>query len=73
MSCKHFDFTLSEKDRHFVNEKKYNNCVMCLAGACGPMTQEEVGDYLGLSKMRISQLEKVALKKFNKRMKRFYE
>lgn len=70
MTCKHFGVILTEKDRHFVNEKKYNNCVLCLVNARGPMTQEEIGEYLGLSKMRISQIEKRALEKFNKRMKK---
>lgn len=70
MACKHFGFILKEEDRHFVNEKKYNNCTMCLIADRGPMTQEEVGEILNLSKMRISQIEKKALEKFNKRMKK---
>ena len=36
----------------------------------GPMSQEEIAGYLGLSKMRICQIEKIALEKFKTRMSR---
>jgi DNA-directed RNA polymerase sigma subunit (sigma70/sigma32) len=37
----------------------------------GPMTQEEVAKFLGISKMRVSQIERIALKRFKKRCKLF--
>jgi DNA-directed RNA polymerase specialized sigma subunit len=37
----------------------------------GRMTQDEVGHYLGLTKMRISQIEKQAIAKIKKRIHHF--
>lgn len=68
--CPHFYRILSEEDRYFINSSENNNCVFCLISEKGPMTQEEIGEYMGLSKMRISQLEKHALIKFKKKMKK---
>ena len=70
MSCGHYYKTLEEEDRHFINSPEHNNCTLCLVNDKGEMTQEEVSQYLGLSKMRVCQLEKLALKKFQKRMKK---
>lgn len=69
MSCKHYDKILDKEDRHYVVAEQYNNCVLCLVEAVGPMTQEKVGEYLNISKMRVSQCEKRALKKITKRCK----
>ena len=71
MSCEHYDFILTEKDRHFISSQPHNNCVNCLAKDKGPMTQEEVGKYLSLTKMRISQIERKALDKLRKRKNLF--
>lgn len=71
MNCKHFGCVLSKKDRYFIEDEEYNNCVICLVDARGPITQEEIGNYLGLSKMRISQIERRAQEKFNKRMRKY--
>lgn len=69
--CSHFSETLSEDHRYFVNSSNHSNCVFCLIDDKGKMTQEEVGRYFDLTKMRISQLEKQALDKFKKKMKLF--
>jgi DNA-directed RNA polymerase specialized sigma subunit len=63
---------LREEDRHFINSEEHDNCVLCLVEAKGEMTQEQVGNYLGLTKMRISQIERQALEKFKKRAARFF-
>jgi transcriptional regulator len=68
MSCNHR--TKLKKDRYFIKAEKYNNCVICLVNKVGALTQEEVGDYMGLTKMRISQVEKKAKEKFDKRMRK---
>ena len=67
MSCKHYDFVLLDKDRDFISSKEHNNCVICLVEDKGPMTQEQVGKYLGLTKMRISQIERQAIQKLKKK------
>ena len=69
--CSHFNERLSEDHRYFINSPNHDNCVFCLIDDRGRMTQEEVGKYFGLTKMRISQLEKQALLKFKKKMKIF--
>lgn len=67
MSCKHYNKILESEDRHFIPAEDLNNCLLCLVAHKGPMTQEQVGNYLGITKMRVSQIEKQALKKFKKR------
>jgi len=69
MSCKHYKKEkLGPLDRHYIMSEKYNNCCICAAES-GPKTQEEIGIFLGMSKMRISQIEKSALKKLKKKLK----
>jgi hypothetical protein len=69
MSCAHYAFKLEEQDRHYVKSDTDNNCVLCLANRVGPMSYDKIAEYLGYSKMRISQIEKLALAKFKKRSK----
>lgn len=68
MACRHYGYTLSEGDRHFIISEEHNNCVLCLVYDKGAMTQEEVASYFGLSKMRICQIEKKALEKLERRI-----
>lgn len=70
--CKHYLFKLEPENRHYVNSPKDNNCVLCLAERSGPMTQAEIAEYLGVSKMRICQIENKAVKKMKKRINRLY-
>lgn len=70
MSCKHYLQQLTKEDRHYVNAEHLNNCVLCVSEQEGPMTQDEISKYLGISKMRVSQLQKIAETKFGKRMKK---
>jgi len=72
MSCKHYDFVLIQSDRHFIDSPKHNNCVLCLVKDKGPMTQEEVSKYLGISKMRVSQIERKAIKRLKKKTFQFF-
>ena len=48
--------------RQFINCKKYLNCTL-LAAKEGARTLQQIGDLHGLTRMRICQLEKSALKK----------
>jgi hypothetical protein len=61
--CKHYDFVMSQEHRHYINSSQHDNCVLCVAETEGPMTQEQVGSYFGVTKERISQIESAALKK----------
>lgn len=72
MECKHYNRELVEKDRHYVNAPEYNNCVICLVNDKGPMTQEQISEYLGISKMRVSQVQKEAQKKITKKLRLLY-
>jgi len=48
--------------RHWISCAKYNNCTI-IASKSGPKTLQEIGDLCGLTRMRICQIEKAALKK----------
>lgn len=67
MSCKHYDKKLNPEDRHYIMSEIHNNCCICAAEE-GPKTQEEIGLFLGLSKMRVSQIEKRAIKNLKKKL-----
>lgn len=69
--CKHY-FLLKEGHRHYIDSKEHGNCVLCLAEDKGPMTQAEIAGYMGLSKMRICQIEHQAIGKLKKRLKDLY-
>jgi len=48
--------------RHFLNCEADLNCSI-VASEQGPKTLQEIGDYYGISRMRICQIEKALLKK----------
>jgi len=61
---------LTKEDRYYIeNAEEYNNCALCAIASKGSMTQEEVGKHLGLTKMRISQIERQAIQKLKKKAK----
>jgi DNA-binding XRE family transcriptional regulator len=72
MRCKHYGRVLQDGDRHFVESEKHDNCVLCLVNEEGSMTQEQVGQYLQISKMRVSQIERQALKKIKRKYFRLF-
>ena len=52
-----------ERDcRHFLLCDKDLNCSI-IAAQSGPKTLQEIGDYYGISRMRVCQIEKSILKK----------
>jgi len=51
--------------RHFLNSKRDLNCSI-IAAQDGPKTLQEIGDYYGISRMRVCQIEKTILKKLRK-------
>jgi len=48
--------------RHFLASKKDLNCSIIAANE-GPKTLQEIGDYYGISRMRVCQIEKSILRK----------
>lgn len=48
--------------RQWIACKKFNNCTI-IASRAGPKTLQQIGDLCGLTRMRICQIEKSALKK----------
>ena len=48
--------------RHNLNSTKYQSCAL-IAAESGPLTLQEIGDFYGISRMRVCQIEKALLKK----------
>lgn len=67
-ACEHSDKVLDSPERYYIKSQEHNNCLFCLIDDKGPMTQEEVSHYLGVSKMRISQIQRQAETKLKKRL-----
>lgn len=55
-----------EECRYWINHDKDLNCTFESINTNGPMTLREVGDRLGLSYVRIKQLEDKILRKIKK-------
>jgi len=73
MICKHYNFSLVETHRHYINSEEHNNCVLCLVDEKGPMSYSEIGKYLDLTPTRVLQIEKWAVKKLSKRTNFLFE
>ena len=58
-----------EKSRCWIDYPEDENCIHVAIAKNGTMTLEEVAKRIGVSLVRISQIEKQALKKLNKRIK----
>ena len=62
------------KCRQWLDYKEDLNCTLVAVDKHGPMTLREVGDRLGISFVRVKQLQDIALKKLaakNKNLKDF--
>jgi hypothetical protein len=49
--------------RHWIDNKESMNCTI-IAAKGGPMTLQKIGDIFGVTRMRICQIEKKIIKKF---------
>ena len=58
-----------ENCRCWIDYPEDNNCAMESIEKYGSMTLREIADRLGISIVRVSQIEKEALKKLSKRIK----
>lgn len=54
--------------KYWIKDKKYLNCVN-IAAKSGPKTLQEIGDIYDLTRMRICQIEKLAIKKIKRYLK----
>jgi len=64
--CKHCG---GPKSRCWVDYPEDDNCVHVTVSKNGAMTLENVAKRLGISLVRVSQIEKEALRKLSKRIK----
>ena len=51
--------------RHWLNSSEELNCSI-IAAKSGPKTLQQIGDYYGISRMRVCQIEKSILKKLRR-------
>ena len=61
---KHFN-NKCEKNacRYWINCKEYQNCAILLSKKSEKLTLEDVGSLFDVTRMRICQIEKIAIKK----------
>ena len=65
--------TCKQEDcRHFLQCDKNLNCSI-IAAEDGPMTLLEIGDFYGISRMRVCQIEKSILKKLKSASNNLHE
>ena len=57
------------KDDCWIDYPEDNNCIYVSIDKHGSMTLQQVADRLGISFVRVSQIEKQAIKKLSKRIK----
>ncbi len=58
-----------EKERNWIDYPEDENCIYVAIEKHGAMTLEQVAKRLGISLVRVSQIEKQAIKKLSKRIK----
>jgi|TARA_Y100000289_G_C3925279_1_gene152910 DNA-directed RNA polymerase specialized sigma subunit len=59
-----------EESRSWIDYPEDDNCIYVAIEKHGAMTLDEVSKRLGISLVRVSQIEKQALKKLSKRIKK---
>ena len=64
--CKHCG---GKKERCWIDYPEDNNCIHCTIDKYGSLTLDEAAKRLHISLVRVSQIEKEALKKLSKRIK----
>lgn len=58
-----------QKERCWIDYPEDNNCIYNSINKNGAMTLDEIAKRLGISLVRVSQIEKEAIKKLYKRIK----
>ena len=69
MSDEKCDYCGGPKERCWIEYPEDNNCVYCTVEKNGAMTLDEASKRLHISLVRVSQIEKEAMKKLSKRIK----
>lgn len=68
-TCNHYLKPIQKEDRYYIDSENYNNCVFCaIEQNNGKIAIHEIAKILGLSFVRVYQIEQKALLKFKKRM-----
>ena len=65
--CEHCN---GERSRCWIDYPEDNNCIYESIRKNGSMTLDQIAKRLGISLVRVSQIEKLALKKLSKRIKK---
>lgn len=70
--CMSLDVSCPNKEcRNWMEYEDDHNCAIISAYQNGPMTLRQIGDRLGISFVRVKQIEDSALVKIKKRVKKF--
>jgi len=82
MNEKQFDCVIKVKNkksackqtecRHYLGSEENLNCSI-VAAEHGPMTLQEIGDFYGISRMRVCQIEKSILRKLKSSSNNLHE
>jgi DNA-directed RNA polymerase sigma subunit (sigma70/sigma32) len=56
--------------RYWLSHKKNQNCAIIAADKTGGMTLEEIGNIFSVTRMRICQIEKNAIRKVKEKIKK---
>ena len=68
--CKKTNKACKQKEcRMWINYKEEYNCTLETVERCGQLTLREIADRLGISFVRVKQIEDKALKKIKKKAK----
>ena len=54
--------------RYWINSKEYNNCCIVGANASEKITLQNIGEIFKVTRMRICQIEKIAVKKLKEKV-----
>ena len=54
--------------RYWINSKEYNNCCIIGANSSEKITLQNIGEIFKVTRMRICQIEKIAVKKLKEKV-----
>ena len=67
--CKNENLSCQRKKcRYWMNSKQFNNCCLIGASSSEKLTLQTIGEIFKVTRMRICQIEKVAVKKLKEKI-----
>ena len=63
-------FCKKEKCRYWIDKKECGNCTISLVRSREKLTLEEIGRIFNVTRMRVCQIEKIAIKKIKEKLKK---